>query len=44
MRTTTYGEFYGSNVDQKFKFDNILDHKGFAKVIYIKFYLPDNFN
>lgn len=32
MKTTTYGEFYGSNVDQKYKFDNILANKDFAKV------------
>lgn len=32
MKTTTYGEFYGANVDQKYKFDNILANKDFAKV------------
>lgn len=32
IKTTTYGEFYGSNVDQKFKFDNILANKDFEKV------------
>jgi hypothetical protein len=31
-KTTTYGEFYGANVDQKYKFDNILANKDFAKV------------
>lgn len=47
-RVTTYGHFFGGNVDQKFKFDNILEHKKFTKVIlfdfvlfYLIFYLVD---
>ncbi len=32
MKTTTYGEFYGANVDQKYRFDNILANKDFMKV------------
>ena len=32
MRSTTYGEFYETNVDQKYKFDNILANKEFSKV------------
>jgi len=35
MRTTTYGEFYGSNVDQKYKFDNILANKDFENVNFL---------
>ena len=38
MKTTTYGEFYGANVDQKYKFDNIFTNKDFAKVNFKKYY------
>lgn len=29
---SSYNDFYGSNVDQKFRFDNILENKQFSKV------------
>jgi hypothetical protein len=33
FKVSTYGHFFGQNVDQKYKFDNILDHKQFTRVI-----------
>lgn len=32
FKSTTYGHFYGENLDQKYKFDNILEHEKFMKV------------
>lgn len=32
FKSTTYGHFYCNNQDQKYKFDNILEHKQFTKV------------
>lgn len=32
FKVTTYGQFYGANQDQKYKFDNLLEHKQFTKV------------
>lgn len=32
MQLSSYNDFYGSNVDQKYRFDNILENKQFSKV------------
>lgn len=40
--TSTYSDFYGIHVNQKIKYDNILNNKTFDKVMHLKYLItPD---